>query len=252
MPAQFTRTDDLRGATFVAADLTEATFRDCALDRVRIVGCLIRDISVSGYAPEGSRILVEGVDVRGYVRDELDRRNPERVPVRTARTADELRAAWQTLEQLWSETVARAERLPEPVRSQRVDDEWSFAETLRHLVFATDVWLGRMVLGEAAPFHRLGLPTTDCPDPAVAAMGLDVAARPPYEEVLAVFRDRQESMRHVLAGLDDAVLDQPRTGVTPYGDEVTHSVRDCLRVLVDEVCEHRRFAVRDLEVLEAR
>jgi len=40
----------------------------------------------------------------------------------------------------------------------RIDDEWSFAETLRHLVHAIDVWLGKGVLGlEEADFHPLGL-----------------------------------------------------------------------------------------------
>ncbi|WP_372430404.1 hypothetical protein [Janibacter melonis] len=39
-----------------------------------------------------------------------------------------------------------------------VDDEWSFAQTLRHLVMATDTWLGRAVLGLDQPYHPLGQP----------------------------------------------------------------------------------------------
>jgi hypothetical protein len=253
MPEEYRHTQSFRGATFEDADLRGATFRNCAFDDVRIVGCLMRGIRISGWVPEGSPIMVEDVDVSDYVRDELDRRNPERVAVRGARTADERRTVWRTLERLWAETITRAERLPESLRYQRVDDEWSFVETLRHLVFATDVWLGRMVLGEQAPFHPLGMPTTDCPDAAAAQMGLDLAARPTYEQVLEVFRGRQESVRRVLAGLHDAELDEPRTAApVPHGDEETRSVRDCLRVLLDELCEHRRFAVRDLAVLEDR
>lgn len=35
-------------------------------------------------------------------------------------------------------------------RHERVDDEWSLVETLRHLVFAADVWMGRMILESAS------------------------------------------------------------------------------------------------------
>ena len=38
-----------------------------------------------------------------------------------------------------------------------VAGEWSFAQTLRHLVLATDTWLGRGVLEIEQPFHPLGL-----------------------------------------------------------------------------------------------
>jgi hypothetical protein len=65
---------------------------------------------------------------------------------------------WDRIECLWAETGARAERLPEPALHQRVDDEWSFVETLRHLVFATDKWAGYMILDKPMPYHPLGLP----------------------------------------------------------------------------------------------
>jgi DinB superfamily/Pentapeptide repeats (8 copies) len=253
VPAEYTRTDDLRGASFRNADLTGATFRDCLMTGVRIIGCEISGVRASGYASEVSALLVEDVDVSGFVTGELDRRYPERLSVREARTVAELRAAWDTLERLWSETVARAERLPEPVRFERVDDEWSFVETLRHLVFATDVWLGRMVCGEPMPYHRIGLPPTDYPADAAATIGIDVRAEPSYAEVLDVHADRRDTVRRVLAGLGDADLQEMRTAApAPVWDEETRSVRGCLGVLLDEVCEHRRFSVRDLAVLEAR
>lgn len=37
-----------------------------------------------------------------------------------------------------------------------VDGEWSFAQTLRHLVLATDVWLRRAILEVEQPFHPFG------------------------------------------------------------------------------------------------
>ena len=87
---------------------------------------------------------------------ELDRRHPERVQLRAMRTADDYRAMWDTIERLWPDTVARAGRLPEPALHLRVDDEWSFVETLRHLVFATDAWAGRTILDEPKAFLAWG------------------------------------------------------------------------------------------------
>jgi DinB superfamily len=253
VPAEHTRTDAFREAHFQSSDLTGATFRDCLMGGVRIVGCEISDVRISGYAGEANRLLVNDVDVSAFVAAELDRRHPERVQVRDARTAEDLRAAWATLERLWSDTVARAERLPESIRFERVDDEWSFVETLRHLVFATDVWLGRMVLGESMPYHRIGLPPTDTPADVAAQIGVDIAARPTYAEVLETHAGRRDRVRAVLGRLGDDDLQEMRTAepAPPWGEQ-THSVRGCLGVLLDEVAEHRRFAVRDLAVLEAR
>ena len=72
------------------------------------------------------------------------------------RTGDDYRAMWATIERLWPDTVARAGRLPEPALHLRVDDEWSFVETLRHLVFATDAWAGRTILDEPKAFLTWG------------------------------------------------------------------------------------------------
>jgi hypothetical protein len=38
-----------------------------------------------------------------------------------------------------------------------VDGEWSFLETVRHLVFVIDGWISGRVLGHTQPFHRLGV-----------------------------------------------------------------------------------------------
>jgi DinB superfamily len=37
-----------------------------------------------------------------------------------------------------------------------VGGEWSFAQTLRHLILATDMWLGRTILEIEQPFHPIG------------------------------------------------------------------------------------------------
>ena len=76
------------------------------------------------------------------VEAELDRRYPDRAKMRPA-DADGYRQAWDILERLWQQTVARARGMAPELLHERVNDEWSFIETLRHLVFATDAWRRR-------------------------------------------------------------------------------------------------------------
>lgn len=234
MPAEF-RGDDLRGATF----------RECDLSGARIIGSVFDALHVSAFAGQLGTVVVEGVDVTAFVRAELDRRHPERVPLRALRTADDHRAMWTTIEHLWAPTLARP--LPDDVRHERVDGEWSLVETLRHLVFAVDVWLGRMILGRSEPHHPLGLPPTDLPDAEASALGVDLAARPTYAEVVEVFADRRAQVGALLATLTDADLTEPRTATpAPSWGEETHSVGECLKVIMNEHVEHHRYATRDL------
>ena len=160
---------------------------------------------------------------------------------------------WDTIEGLWSDTLADAQRLPESAREATSDGEWSLVETLRHLVFATDVWVGRMVLGQAMPYHRLGLPPTDYPAADAAGLGLVIAARPSFSEEMDIRADRMALMRSILAGVTDTEPEATRTGEpAPGWGEESLSMRGCLRVVFNEECEYRRYAVRDLAILETR
>ena len=62
-------------------DLTEAEFRECVLDRARLVGVVMQDAEIDGLV---TNLVVNGVEVTAYVEAELDRRHPVRVadPVR--------------------------------------------------------------------------------------------------------------------------------------------------------------------------
>jgi hypothetical protein len=253
MAESYQNTRAFQGASFRMADLGGATFRDCDLRGVRIVSSFVDGLVITGFSGEAGPVLVDDVDVSAYVAGELDRRYPERVVVRSARSVAELRAAWTELDRLWDDTLARAARLPEEVLQERVDGEWSFVETLRHLVFAVDSWVGGWLRGGAAPFSPLALPPTDLAPSEWASIGLDASARPSSAEAAALFADRREQVRVVLAELSEASLDEPRTATpVPAWGEETHSVRTCLRTVQQEVCEHRRFAERDLAVLAAR
>lgn len=244
------RNEELRGASFEVKDLAGARFVDCDLTGVRVVDACLVDVDMSGYV---SNLVVNGVDVTGFVAAELDRRHPERVQLRQLRTADDFRAMWATLERVWSDTVARAERLPEAARHVRVHGEWSFVETLRHLVYIADSWASRTVLDEPMPFHRLGLPQTAYAPADAAALGMDLGARPSYAEVLEVRAGRGALVRKIVEALADAELGRlcARSPAPGYPDE-ERSVGECLAVVMEEEVEHHRYAVRDLAVLEAR
>jgi hypothetical protein len=240
---------EFRGARFDVADLRGARFTDCDLTGVTIRDCWLANVNISGYL---SNVMVNGVDVTDFVNAELDRRHPERVQFREGQTADDVRAIWDTIERLWAQATERAGRLPAAALDQQVNEEWSFAQTLRHLVFITDAWGSRTVLDEAMPYHPIGLPQSWYPAADAAALGIDLTAQPGYDEVLAARADRMAVMRRIVAGLTDDDLGRPcqRSPAPGYPDE-ERTVIDCIAVVMDEEIEHYRFAARDLAVLEA-
>lgn len=238
----FDGTDDLTAAQFVDADLTGARFV-----RARLAGVVMRGVDLPGAdidAPwlTDDRLLVNGVDVAPYVDAELDRRFPGRAQ-RRAEDPDGLRAAWAAVERTWEATLARAATLPAGAVDVQVDGEWSFAQTLRHLVFATDTWLRRAVLQIDGPPHPLGQPNveyaTDGHDTSVFTPGT-----PPYADVLAARADRVAQVRDVLADVTPEQLEQVRTN--PWAPDRTETVRQCVHVILEEEWEHHRYAVRDL------
>ena len=158
---------------------------------------------------------------------------------------------WAEVEAAWARTMDEAAALPESVVQQRVNGEWSLVETLRHLVFANDAWVGRTISGEESPYHRLGWPKTEYTPPA--SMGLDPAARPTFAEVVAVRTQRQALTRQVLAGLSEADLAGPWV-LPPVPDfsGPTMTIADSVSFLLEEETGHHRYAVRDLAILQNR
>ena len=165
--------------------------------------------------------------------------------------AEDFRAAWVELEGRWPETIARARELPPAAVHERVKGEWSFVQTLRHLLFVTDAWVSRAVLGDSAPYHPLGLPPTGMKNPAVPN---DLEAQPSLDEVLALREGRVAVARDVLADLtDDALADSTlRVRGPGYPRAGTYPLRRCVTVLVSEEWQHRLYAERDLAVLLTR
>lgn len=248
---------DLSGSTFRRVDLSDAQLHDVDLSRVRVRAAYLDGVRMTGVeAPdleihgELGRLVVNGVDVVPLVEAELDRRMPERSLMRPT-DADGFRAAFVTLDRLWAGTVDRARGLPPALLHERVDGEWSFVETLRHLDFAHACWVGGVVLADPAPWHPLDLPWDEAP--AVDGVPWDRDVRPSLDEVLVVRAQRRAMVAEVLANLTDDGLGRPVTSATPFlRDAESLTVANCLRVVLNEEWEHRLYAERDLAVLASR
>ncbi|MEV4146684.1 DinB family protein [Amycolatopsis sp. NPDC049691] len=249
MASEYVQSDQFRGARIHLCDLAGLEIRDCEVTGLKIVDCYGSDISLGG---DFARLVVNDVDVTAYVEAELDRRHPARVLARDAATPEDYRAAWDAIEKMWSATLDRARLLPEAALHERVDGEWSFVETHRHLLFACDAWLGNAVLEEEAPYHPLGYPAGGTPPAEAAKLGLTLEATPTLDEVLAARLARMAVMRRVVDALTPAELDRVcgRKPADPYPEQ-EYVVRRCLKVVLKEEAEHHRYAVRDLAVLES-
>jgi DinB family protein/pentapeptide repeat protein len=238
---------DLTGAEFFDVDLARARIREADLTGMVLTGVELSDVRIDG---ELKNVLVNGVDIAPLVEAELDRREPERAKMRPTDPAG-FRAAWDIVERRWAETVERARGLDPALLHESVDGEWSFIETLRHLVMATDSWVRRALLGDPTPWHPLGLPWGSAPE--MPGVPCDRAARPSLDEILAVRRDRMAGVRAVIEGLTEQSLAADTEPVTAPGwpPPRSFSVRECLLVVLNEEWEHRRFAERDLDALQA-
>jgi DinB superfamily/Pentapeptide repeats (8 copies) len=245
--AQFDRAD-LTGARFFASDLSDARFQGVDMTRVTMRGVELVDVAIDG---EIINVTVNGVDIGPLIEAELDRRQPDRAKMRPVDPAG-FREAWQILGRLWDETVARARRLPPELLHESVDGEWSFIETLRHLVFATDAWVRRAIGGDPSPWDPLGLQWDEGED--MPGVPRDRAARPSLDIVLELRRDRRATVAALLGDLTEQSLDANTTPVEGPGWPPPRSfpVRECLLVVLNEEWCHRQFAERDLAVLESR
>jgi hypothetical protein len=240
-------TVNLSGAEIRMATLNGTTFRAVDLNRVVMRGVELIDVDLYG---ELGKVVINGVDVGPLVNAELDRRYPERARMRPTDAAG-FRTAWDVVERLWSGTVDRARRLDPAILHESVDGEWSFVETLRHLVFATDAWIRRVILGDPAPWHPLDLPWDEMPD--TPGIPRDRTVRPPLDEVLELRRDRMATVRQVVDDLTEESLAGHTVPVDGPGWPKPHSypVRQCLLIVLNEEWEHRLYAERDLDALEA-
>jgi hypothetical protein len=184
-----------------------------------------------------------------FVEAELNRRFPGRAE-RRAGDPDGLRAAWAALERTWAATLERAAAMPADAVDESVDGEWSFAQTLRHLVLATDMWLGKAILEIEQPFHPLGQTDTGTGDDGGLDMSVFTTVKPSYAEVLEVRAGRVAMVRDFIGTVTPEVLAETRRN--PHNPEYPETVLSCLHVILEEEWEHHRYAVRDLDTIESK
>jgi uncharacterized protein YjbI with pentapeptide repeats len=255
--ADFTA-EDLRGSRFEQVNLTGAEFRHVHLTNARflgvdLTGAFFRGVDLIDVEFDGEihNLVINGVDVAPLVSAELDRRDPDRLAMRPTDPAG-FRTAWDLVERRWAATVDRARNLDPDLLHESVDGEWSFIETLRHLVYATDAWVRRAIQGDPAPWHPLDLPWDEMPD--TPGTPRDRQARPSLDEVLVLRRDRMAGVRTVIENLTDESLAARTEPVQAPGwpPAKDFPVSECLSVVLNEEWMHRQYAERDLAVLESK
>ena len=227
---------DLSDAVFWGVDLRRATFRDVDLLGARISHARLVDVAIDA---EIDGLVVNGVDVTAYVneRDEWFTLRSQLHPT----DPDRMRQGWQAFLTAWASAIERARALPEDQCHASVCGEWSFIETIRHLVFATDKWFTVPILGGA--FHPVGLPNSGSAD--FGWPGVDPAADPSFEDAVAAWRDRSGQLRDHLDQLEAAAV----TAEVEVLENGASAVHDCIGVVFEEHFQHLRYALRDLDRL---
>lgn len=236
MPEEFE--GDLTAAVFWGADLRGARFRDVNLTDVTISHAWLVNLEIDAFI---DGVVVNGVDVTSFV-NEHDPWYPLRKVLRVS-DPDSMRTGWAALREAWAASVARAQQLPDEDVHKSVDGEWSFVQTLRHLVFAMDKWFTAPILG--GRFYPFGMPNTgsiDFPWPNV-----DGEAAPSLSEVLAARADQATRLGDYLA----SVTADDLTRSVDVLENGPHRVRDCISTVFEEEFWHNRYAERDLAKLKS-
>lgn len=190
-------------------------------------------------------LVVNGVEVAGAVQAELERRHPE-LGYLDSKDVPGVQRVWAKVQEIAAATRDTARRLPPAMLDESVDHEYSYLQTLRHLVFAADRWITGPVLGEADQFHPLGYPYDSAPPEERAPLDLD--ADPTLDDVLEVRAERTRVVDTLVRDATDEslarVVDSPNGGTTTVGN--------CIRVVMFEEWWHHRYADRDLAELARR
>ena len=164
---------------------------------------------------------------------------PQRIPA----DADDARRHTATVTELLEGTIARASALSEQQRRQRVDDEWSTVESLQHVAFVIDLWLGKVIKGEDDPFHPIGLPPHFVPR-AFPGSSIDADADPTFDEACEVLRGRLTTLADYCGDVTGDELARP---IGTHAETVAGG----LGVIFDELTFHNGFMNRDLDAIES-
>ncbi len=230
---------DVSGRRFEHVNLSGTRVHGAFLIATKVTDAWVHSLDLSGNIQS---LVVNGVEVATYVRDELERRHPE-LGYLDSKDVPGLQHAWAKVQEIAAATLDTARRLPPEMLDESVDGEYSYLQTLRHLVFATDRWITGPVLGEADQFHPLGCPYDSAPPAERASLDLD--ADPTLDDVLEVRAERTGFVATLVRDANDESL--ARVVQSPNGGTTT--VGDCIRVVMIEEWWHHHYADRDLAAL---
>jgi hypothetical protein len=203
--------EDWSGRTFKLVNLSNSVWKEADLVGARFSG------RIDG-------LVINGVEVAPLIAAEMDRRHPERLALRPT-DVDGARDAWAVIEDLWAASKARAATVDESLLHTRPeDDEYSWSESFRHLLFVTDAWVSKTALG-VDDWHPLGVPPSFAPWPP----GSDPDATPTWAEVVEAREGRMALVRSHLDTIDLGIL----------------------RVVLGEEWAHDFYANRDLDQLSS-
>lgn len=240
----YSGTDEFEGATFIRASFKNATIRFSDVSGVRMRSVDVDGLDIDSHDLFFGSLVVNGVDVVPLVDAELNRQFPGR-ELQKAQTPEGLREGWDAVQDAWATTVADT---PPELVDAHVEDEWSLAQTLRHLILATDAWLRGGILRLEQPFHEIGQIFS-----SAGQMGFDMSIfrtdAPSYAEILEVRAERQQLVTDFLATATPELLAEERDNPWGAGDDWHPSVGDCIRVILEEEWAHLRYIQRDLALL---
>jgi uncharacterized damage-inducible protein DinB len=234
---------DLSGRDVADLGLDNARVRRISAVNARITGAFLLNASIDG---DFEGLTMNGVLVAPLIEAELKRQHPI-LARNDSQSAEALRAGIEDVYALWDELEARAAALDESQLHERVDEEWSFSETMRHLIYATDCWFRRGVLDEPQPFHAIGVTHSEAHG---QVPGIDLEATPTFAEVIAARRENQAAIRAYAATLTDENVNEQRMPTGPGHPAGPVRVGAAFWVVVNEEFWHSTYAARDLSVLE--
>ena len=193
--------EGFEGATFVSTSFKGATLRSCDISGVTMRSVDVGGLDIDSHDLFFGGLIVNGVDMVPFVDAELNRQFPGR-ELQKAQTPEGLRDGWVAVQTAWETTVTNT---PAELVDAHVEDEWSLAQTLRHLVLATDAWLRGGIMRMEQPFHEIGQIFG-----GAAEMGFDMsifrADAPTFDNILGVRAERQQLVTDFLATVAPELL----------------------------------------------
>jgi len=249
---------DMAGSVFRDVNLSGATFEDVnlagtAVRDANLAGTTIRNANLEGLCIEDANI--DGLTVLGFrvddlIEAELDRRDPERARLKMRDPYDPgaVREVMSQLEELRAAFRQRLRATDARLLAARPDaDEWSALENVRHMLFAEDLYLNRLILQNDKPWNRLGL----LPDFLLSREGYEGVgseSSDDLETVLAAWNAVYVDLQAFSVDLTPEKLHSPARNLD---GELVKTVGEILQGLARHDLEHIRQAEAALARLES-